>query len=85
MLLTLGLDSQFALMETITTAILDGVPSLRNYKIWVVLGAAIVGYAGGVIFTTNVSHKRLSFVDTELTFNYYNRLFLFRLGCTGCS
>lgn len=85
MLLTLGLDSQFALMETITTAILDGVPSLRNYKIWVVLGAAIVGYAGGVIFTTNVSHKRLSFVDTELTFNCYNRLFLFRLGCTGCS
>lgn len=55
MLLTLGLDSQFALMETVTTAILDGIPSLRNYKFWVVLGAAVVGYAGGIIFTTKVS------------------------------
>lgn len=56
MLLTLGLDSQFALMETVTTAILDGLPTLRNYKIWVVLGAAVIGYAGGVVFTTNASY-----------------------------
>lgn len=69
MLLTLGLDSQFALMETVTTAILDGIPSLRSYKVWVVLGVAVVGYGGGIIFTTNVSHERLSFVDIELTFN----------------
>lgn len=55
MLLTLGLDSQFALMETVTTAILDGIPALRNYKLWVVLGASIFGYAGGIVFTTNVS------------------------------
>lgn len=54
MLLTLGLDSQFALMETVTTAILDGIPLLRNYKIWVVFGVSVFGYAGGLIFTTNV-------------------------------
>jgi solute carrier family 6 amino acid transporter-like protein 5/7/9/14 len=56
MLLTLGLDSQFALMETVTTAILDRFPSLRDYKIWVVLIVAMFGYFGGLIFTTNVSH-----------------------------
>lgn len=69
MLLTLGLDSQFALMETVTTAILDGIPSLRSYKIWVVLGAAVIGYAGGIIFTTNVSNERLSVVDKKLILN----------------
>lgn len=56
MLLTLGLDSQFALMETVTTAILDRFPNLRDYKIWVVLTVAVFGYFGGLIFTTNVSY-----------------------------
>lgn len=61
MLLTLGLDSQFALMETVTTAILDGIPAMRNYKIWVVLGVSVIGYAGGIIFTTNVSFVQFLF------------------------
>lgn len=85
MLLTLGLDSQFALMETVTTAILDGIPALRSYKVWVVLGAAVIGYAGGIIFTTNVSHERLSFVDIKLIFNYTVATLCFRLECIGCS
>ncbi|KAG5336207.1 SC6A5 protein, partial [Acromyrmex heyeri] len=63
MLLTLGLDSQFALMETVTTAILDSVPSLRSYKVWVVLGVAMFGYAGGVIFTTNAGMYWLQLMD----------------------
>ncbi|XP_032668330.1 sodium- and chloride-dependent glycine transporter 1-like [Odontomachus brunneus] len=63
MLLTLGLDSQFALMETVTTAILDGIPALRSYKIWVVLGVAVVGYAGGIIFTTNAGMYWLQLMD----------------------
>lgn len=55
MLLTLGLDSQFALMETVTTAILDKFPHLRQFKVWVVLSVAVFGYLGGLGFTTNVS------------------------------
>ncbi|KAK0162879.1 hypothetical protein PV327_006618 [Microctonus hyperodae] len=63
MLLTLGLDSQFALMETVTTAILDGIPALRNFKVWVVLGVSIFGYAGGIIFTTNAGMYWLQLMD----------------------
>ncbi|XP_063978834.1 sodium- and chloride-dependent glycine transporter 1-like isoform X2 [Diachasmimorpha longicaudata] len=63
MLLTLGLDSQFALMETVTTAILDGIPALRNFKTWVVLGVSIFGYAGGIIFTTNAGMYWLQLMD----------------------
>ncbi|XP_077263039.1 sodium- and chloride-dependent glycine transporter 1 [Temnothorax americanus] len=63
MLLTLGLDSQFALMETVTTAILDGVPSLRSYKVWVVFGVAVLGYVGGVIFTSNAGMYWLQLMD----------------------
>ncbi|XP_023719185.1 sodium- and chloride-dependent glycine transporter 1 [Cryptotermes secundus] len=63
MLLTLGLDSQFALMETVTTAILDRFPSLRDYKIWVVLIVAMFGYFGGLIFTTNSGMYWLQLVD----------------------
>ncbi|KAK2168161.1 hypothetical protein LSH36_20g15015 [Paralvinella palmiformis] len=50
MLLTLGLDSQFALMETVTTATLDRFPNLREKKVWVVLGMSIIGYCGGLTF-----------------------------------
>ncbi|XP_021928101.1 sodium- and chloride-dependent glycine transporter 2-like [Zootermopsis nevadensis] len=63
MLLTLGLDSQFALMETVTTAILDRFPNLRDYKIWVVLIVAVFGYFGGLIFTTNSGMYWLQLVD----------------------
>nr|XP_031836693.1 sodium- and chloride-dependent glycine transporter 2-like isoform X3 [Nomia melanderi] len=63
MLLTLGLDSQFALMETVTTAILDAFPSLRSYKVWVVLATAVLGYAGGIVFTTNAGVFWLQLMD----------------------
>ncbi|TDG43311.1 hypothetical protein AWZ03_010283 [Drosophila navojoa] len=63
MLLTLGLDSQFALMETVTTAILDKFPNLRQYKTWVVLFVAIFGYTGGLGFTTNSGMYWLQLMD----------------------
>ncbi|KAH8384898.1 hypothetical protein KR093_011819, partial [Drosophila rubida] len=63
MLLTLGLDSQFALMETVTTAILDKFPNLRQYKTWVVLFVGIFGYVGGLGFTTNSGMYWLQLMD----------------------
>ncbi|XP_022829643.1 sodium- and chloride-dependent glycine transporter 1-like isoform X2 [Spodoptera litura] len=63
MLLTLGLDSQFALMETVTTAILDRFPNFRQKKVWVVLTVAVFGYLGGLIFTTNSGMYWLQLMD----------------------
>ncbi|XP_034825272.1 sodium- and chloride-dependent glycine transporter 1-like isoform X2 [Maniola hyperantus] len=63
MLLTLGLDSQFALMETVTTAILDRFPNFRQKKVWVVLTVAVFGYFGGLIFTTNSGMYWLQLMD----------------------
>jgi len=33
MLFFLGLDSEFALLETVLTAVYDGFPRLRNHKV----------------------------------------------------
>ncbi|XP_035217234.1 sodium-dependent proline transporter-like isoform X2 [Stegodyphus dumicola] len=63
MLLTLGLDSQFALLETVTTAILDHFPALREKKTWVVFFLSILGYTGGIIFTTNAGVYWLQLFD----------------------
>ncbi|XP_059091235.1 sodium- and chloride-dependent glycine transporter 1-like [Tigriopus californicus] len=48
MLLTLGLDSQFTMTETLTTALMDQWPQLRPMKGKVVIGASVVGFILGV-------------------------------------
>lgn len=56
---------QFALMETVTTAILDKFPNLRQYKTWVVLFVGVFGYIGGIGFTTRVSIVRIWVTKTK--------------------
>jgi solute carrier family 6 amino acid transporter-like protein 5/7/9/14 len=36
MLFFLGLDSEFALLETVLTAVYDGFPKLRNHKVTII-------------------------------------------------
>jgi solute carrier family 6 amino acid transporter-like protein 5/7/9/14 len=45
---------QFALMETVTTAILDRFPHLREKKAWIVLLLCAIGFAGGLAICTRV-------------------------------
>ncbi|XP_013175402.1 PREDICTED: sodium- and chloride-dependent glycine transporter 1-like [Papilio xuthus] len=63
MLLALGLDSQFALMETVSTAILDRFPNFRQNKEGVLMTVALFGYLGGLIFTTNSGMYWLQLMD----------------------
>jgi len=52
MLITLGLDSQFTMTETITTAVMDQWPQLRAHKGKVVIGASVVGCILGLTMCT---------------------------------
>merc|ERR1712165_626601 len=53
MLITLGLDSQFTMTETITTAVMDQSPHLREHKGKVVIGASVIGFLMGLTMCTN--------------------------------
>lgn len=50
---------QFALLETLMTAIQDTYPNLRDKKMWVVLSVSILGFFGGLIITTQVGTQGL--------------------------
>eukprot|EP00092_Neocalanus_flemingeri_P075448 GFUD01093460.1.p1 GENE.GFUD01093460.1~~GFUD01093460.1.p1 ORF type:complete len:649 (+),score=144.83 GFUD01093460.1:184-2130(+) len=52
MLITLGLDSQFTMTETVTTAIMDQYPNLRAHKGKVVIFASIIGFILGLTMCT---------------------------------
>ena len=50
----LGLDSQFAIVETILTGVLDFLPRLRPKKTIIVGIICIVGFVIGLPLTTRV-------------------------------
>ena len=45
---------QFALLETVTTALLDRFPHWRDKKMYVVLVMCVLGYSGGLPLCTRV-------------------------------
>jgi len=64
MLLTLGLDSQFTIMETVVTAIVDEFPGLRKKKPLVMLAACIMGFLLGFTCITNAGPYWVSLMDS---------------------
>ena len=64
MLFTLGLDSQFAIVETVLTGVLDFAPKLRPYKTPVVGALCSIGFIIGLPLTTGVSVSTLCLQQT---------------------
>lgn len=67
MMITLGMGSEFALLETVMTAIQDTVPSLRQKKTWVVLVVSILGFFGGLAVTCEGGIYVLQLMDTYVS------------------
>lgn len=65
MLITLGLDSEFALMETVMTAILDAWPDqrIRKKKGFVLLGICVLMYLFGLLLCTDAGVLLLELMD----------------------
>jgi len=64
MLITLGLDSEFALMETVTTAFMDQFPKLRKHKGLVILGFSAIFFLLGLTMCTSGGEAMLTVIDT---------------------
>ncbi|XP_022099144.1 sodium- and chloride-dependent glycine transporter 1-like [Acanthaster planci] len=64
MLLTLGLDSQFTIMETVVTAIVDELPQLRKKKTFVMLAACGLGYLLGFTCITRAGPYWVELMDS---------------------
>ncbi|ESO97961.1 hypothetical protein LOTGIDRAFT_153071 [Lottia gigantea] len=64
MLITLGMGSEFALLETVMTAVQDTYPQLRSKKVYVVMIVSILGFAGGLIICSQGGMYVLQLMDT---------------------
>lgn len=63
MLFTLGLDSQFAIVETILSGVLDFAPKLRPHKTPIVGGLCALGFILGLPLTTGGGSYLLDLLD----------------------
>ena len=63
MLFTLGLDSQFAITETLITGLLDFEPRLRKWKMFVVIGICSIGMILGLPLTMNGGGYLIDLLD----------------------
>ena len=63
MLLTLGLDSMFTFVETLTTCVLDHFNQLHKYKAYVVIGTCFVGFLSGLSMCTNAGIYMFELLD----------------------
>ncbi|KAK6179428.1 hypothetical protein SNE40_011789 [Patella caerulea] len=63
MLVTLGVDSQFVLVETVSTSFMDLFPKARNYKTFVVVGFGTIFFLLGLTLTTNGGLHMLDLMD----------------------
>ncbi|XP_067939588.1 sodium- and chloride-dependent glycine transporter 2-like [Watersipora subatra] len=63
MLITLGLDTQFTLIETITTTIFDAFPQLIGRKHWVIIATCFTFLLPGLIYVTQGGNYVLKMVD----------------------
>ena len=63
MLLTLGLDSMFTFVETLTTAIIDQF-SLSKKKPYVVIGTCVVGFICGLSMCTSAGFYMFELLDS---------------------
>lgn len=64
MLITLGLDSMFTFVETLTTCVLDHFNQLHRYKAYVVIGTCILGFLSGLSMCTNAGIYMFELLDT---------------------
>ncbi|PAA47147.1 hypothetical protein BOX15_Mlig024827g2 [Macrostomum lignano] len=63
MLITLGLDSQFTLIETVVTAVQDKWPRTRRYKTLLILGISVVFFFIGLSMCTPGGPQLLTIFD----------------------
>merc|ERR1712241_1412647 len=64
MLFFLGLDSEFALLETALTAIYDGFPKLRSHKVKITFVSCLICYLLGLPCTSKAGAFVLDLMDT---------------------